>query len=150
MSLRTYINGNEWLGNNVFPDVIKNELVRQGLKLDENDCSIEPFEVKDLDGLVKATEQYIMDLYAEDKDIADFRDDVELSIYRETKDGSVGILTFDCLRLQQYAYIFDSACLLNYIGNIHKQWDIDYDFSKHKVRLKYKLINDGKCVFEIW
>lgn len=149
MSLRTYINGNEWLGNNILPDVIKEELIRQGCKFD-NGLVCDKFEVKDLDGLVKATEKYIMDLYEEDKCVADFEEEVELSVYRETKEGSVGILTFDCLKLQQYAYIFTSASLLNYVGKAHKQWDIDYDFEKHNVRLKYKLINDGKCYFQFY
>lgn len=149
MSLRTYINGNEWLGNNILPDVIKKELIRQGCKFD-NGLVCEKFEVKDFDGLVKATEKYIMDLYEEDKDIADFREDIDLSIYRETKEGSVGILTFDCLKLQEYAYVFASASLLNYVGKAYKQWDIDFDFKKHNVRLKYKLINDGKCYFEFY
>lgn len=58
MSYRTYINGHEWLGNNEYSKEIFEELKRQGCSFDEEECAYN-FEVKDLDGLVKATEKYI-------------------------------------------------------------------------------------------
>ena len=56
MSFRTYINENEWLGNNILPGIIAEELRRQGCVFDEDGCVFEPFQIKDLDGIIKATE----------------------------------------------------------------------------------------------
>ena len=58
MSYRTYINGHEWLGNNEMYDEIYEELKRQGCPFDKEGCvggyRENPFEVKDLNGLVMA------------------------------------------------------------------------------------------------
>jgi hypothetical protein len=140
MAYRTYINGHEWLGNNVMYDEVYEELKRQGCPFDEEDIvDIDtPFEVKDLDGLVKATEKAIKNLYNKEmlrhQNIADFSEHFKYGI---------GDLTWMMMEVQEYGYIFLSAMLLRYVGECHKQWDFEFV----KGGIKYKLINDGKCLF---
>lgn len=140
MAYRTYINGHEWLGNNVLYDEIYNELQRQGCKFDNEECwKEEPFEVKDLDGLVKATEQAIINLYNKyikiNHNIADFSEEIT---------NNIGDFTWKMQEIRDFGYIFISAMLLEYVGECHKQWD--FEFTKEG-EFKYKLINDGKCLF---
>lgn len=73
MSYRTYINGHEWLGNNEYSKEIFEELKRQGCHFDEEKC-VYDFEVKDLDGLVKATEKYIRKLVKDNNKRGNFSD----------------------------------------------------------------------------
>ena len=143
MSYRTYINGHEWLGNNVRYYEIFDELARQGCPFDEEDCVYEPFEVKDLDGLVRACEKTIIRLVQENNEIANFKSNIESAM--ETND-----LTFILQMLQDHAYIFMSVNLLKYIGDKYKDWDIDYIDTKTGVIEKYKLTDKGKCLFEAY
>lgn len=141
MAYRTYINGHEWLGNNVMYDEIYKELKRQGCPFDEDNCvdSDTPFEIKDLDALVKASEQAIINMYNKyikiNHNIADFSKEIT---------DNIGDFTWKMQEIQNYGYIFISVMLLKYVGECHKQWD--FEFTK-KGKLKYKLINDGKCLF---
>ena len=111
MSYRTYINGHEWLGNNEMYDEIYQELVRQGCPFDEENCVDEPFEVKDLDGLVRACEKVIIRLYKQNYEIANLRPVVDSAI--RNKDDLTVILKM----LQNRSYIFMSVMLLKYIGD---------------------------------
>ena len=143
MSYRTYINGHEWLGNNVIYYEIFDELARQGCPFDEEDCVYEPFEVKDLDGLVKACEKTIIRLIQENNEVANFKSNIESAM--ETND-----LTFTLQILQDTARIFISVNLLKYIGDKYKDWDIDYIDTETGVIEKYKLTEKGKCLFEAY
>lgn len=143
MSYRTYINGHEWLGNNVRYYEIFDELARQGCPFDEDDCVDEPFEVKDLDGLVKACEKTIIRLIQENNEVANFKPNIERAM--ETND-----LTFILQMLQDCACIFMSVNLLKYIGDKYKDWDIDYIDTETGVIMKYKLTDKGKCLFEAY
>ena len=143
MSYRTYINGHEWLGNNVIYDEIYEELVRQGCPFDENDCVYEPFEVKDLDGLVKACEKTIIRLIQETNEVANFKPNIERAM--ETND-----LTFILQILQDTARIFISVNLLKYIGDRYEDWTIDYIDTDTGIIDKYKLTDKGKCLFEAY
>ena len=142
MSYRTYINGHEWLGNNVIYYEIFDELARQGCPFDENDCVYEPFEVKDLDGLVKACEKTIIRLIQENNEVANFKPNIEKAM--ETND-----LTFVLQILQDTARIFISVNLLKYIGDRYEDWTVDYIETETGVIEKYKLKN-GKCLFEAY
>lgn len=141
MAYRTYINGHEWLGNNVMHDEIYDELERQGCPFDEEGCVDweTPFEVKDLDGLVRASEKAIVNLYNKrmqiKENIADFSDEII---------HPIGDFTWQMREIRYYGYIFISAMLLEYVGEYGKQWD--FEFTKDG-NLKYRLINDGKCLF---
>lgn len=143
MSYRTYINGHEWLGNYVIYDEIYEELVRQGCLFDKNDCVYEPFEVKDLDGLVKACEKTIIRLTQENNEVANFNPNIERGM--ETND-----LTFILQILQDTARIFISVNLLKYIGDRYEDWTIDYIDTDTGIIDKYKLTDKGKCLFEAY
>lgn len=143
MSYRTYINGHEWLGNNVRYYEIFDELARQGCPFDEDDCVDEPFEVKDLNGLVKACEKTIIRLIQENNEVANFKPTIDRAM--KTND-----LTFILQMLQDCACIFMSVNLLKYIGDKYKDWDIDYTYTETGVIEKYKLTEKGKCLFEAY
>ena len=99
MAYRTYINGHEWLRENVMYDEILEELSCQGCPFDEENCVDEPFEVKDLDGLVRACEKVIIRLYKQNYEIANFRTIVDSAI-RNKND-----LTVILKMLQNRSYI---------------------------------------------
>lgn len=144
MAYRTYINGHEWLGNNEMYDEIYQELVRQGCPFDEEACVLEPFEVKDLDGLIKACEKAIVKKCESNKKIADFND----TISNTKKYGNN--LTYTLQELQNYAYIFIGVNLLNYIGEYLKDWEICWVEKENDLVAKYRLTDKGKCLFEAY
>ena len=141
MSYRTYINGHEWLGNNEMYDEIYQELVRQGCPFDEDDCVVEPFEVKDLDGLVKACEKVIIRLVQKNPEVANFKSNIDNAI--EFKNN----LTYRLTELQDGAYIFISANLLKYVGDFFKDWKICTTSTESGIIMQYKLTDKGKCLF---
>ena len=143
MSYRTYINGHEWLGNNVRYYEIFDELARQGCPFDEEDCVYEPFEVKDLDGLVKACEKAIVRLITQNNEVANFKPIIDRAI-RNKND-----LTFILKMLQNRSYIFMSVMLLRYIGDEYEDWETYYTYTKDGLIRQYKLKN-GKCLFEAY
>lgn len=144
MSYRTYINGHEWLGNNQMHIEIYEELKRQGCPFDRDDC-VEEFEVKDLDGLVKACEKVVIRIVHEDRSIADFSDTIDHAIERNMN------LTHRLQELRNYARIFIGVKLLDYIGESYKQWEIYYTRTKgNNLEMHYRLCGDGKCIFSAY
>lgn len=141
MAYRTYINGHEWLGNNEMYDEIYQELVRQGCPFDEDDCVMEPFEVKDLDGLLKACEKVIIRLVQKDANIANFNSTIDNAIASKVD------LTYILTGLRDRAYIFISANLLKYIGDYLKDWEICDMRTESGISMQYKLTDEGKCLF---
>ena len=141
MAYRTYINGHEWLGNNEMYDEIYQELVRQGCHFDEDDCVIDPFEVKDLDGLLKACEKVIIRLVQKDANIANFNSTIDNAIASKVD------LTYILTGLRDRAYIFISVNLLKYIGDYLKDWEICAMRTESGVIMQYKLTDKGKCLF---
>ena len=141
MAYRTYINGHEWLGNNEMYDEIYQELVRQGCPFDEDDCVMDPFEVKDLDGLLKACEKVIIRLVQKDANIANFNSTIDNAIASKVD------LTYILTGLQDRAYIFISANLLKYIGDYLKDWEICDMRTESGISMQYKLTDEGKCLF---
>ena len=141
MAYRTYINGHEWLGNNEMYDEIYQELVRQGCPFDEDDCVMDPFEVKDLDGLLKACEKVIIRLVQKDAGIANFNSTIDNAIASKVD------LTYILARLRDRAYIFISANLLKYIGDYLKDWEICSTHTESGIIMRYKLTDEGKCLF---
>ena len=141
MAYRTYINGHEWLGNNEMYDEIYQELVRQGCHFDEDDCVIDPFEVKDLDSLLKACEKVIIRLVQKDAGIANFNSTIDNAIASKVD------LTYILTGLRDRAYIFISANLLKYIGDYLKDWEICSTHTESGIIMRYKLTDEGKCLF---
>ena len=140
MAYRTYINGHEWLGNNEMYDEIYQELVRQGCPFDEDYCVVEPFKVKDLDGLVRACEKVIIRLVQRDKEIANFKPNIDKAI-------ALNDLTYSLKELQDCAYIFMSVNLLKYIGEVHNQYEFYWEETDSDIIMKYRLTDKGKCLF---
>ena len=143
MSYRTYINGHEWLGNNVRYYEIFDELARQGCPFDEEDCVDKPFEVKDLDGLVKACEKAIVRLITQNNEVANFKPTIDRAMGKND-------LTFILKMLRDTACIFISVNLLKYIGDEGKDWTTDYTCTDTGILEKYKLTEKGKCLFEAY
>lgn len=139
MSWRTKINGQEWLGNNAMYDEIAEELIRQGCPDPRKTEIIKNFEVKDIDGLIKASEKVVRRLYKRDNSIADFREDMNLYIEED-------FLTMNLLEISNYGYMFIPVALLNYIGKQNK----DYTIELGNGDFVYKLTDKGKCIFEWW
>lgn len=139
MSYRTYINEQDWLGNNEAPRTILEELKRQGCSFDEDLCTpIEGFEVKDFDALVKATESVIIEMVENNPEVANFNDNIKNA--KET-----GFLTFNLQYLSETAYIFWSARLLRLVGE--ENYYIDYDDNFKQV---YKLKPGVKVIFKAY
>ena len=144
MAYRTYINDHEWLGNNEYSKEIFEELERQGCKFDNEECWVkEPFEVKDLDGLVKAVERHLMHLYNTRPRQLD-----SLGIFANVENGDNRGYTEDqlTLRLQEfsnYGYLFYSVKLLEYGGEEGKDWEFYWEIDKESNELvcHYRLIN---------
>lgn len=144
MSYRTYINGHEWLGNNQMYEEIYEELKCQGCPFDEDGC-VEDFEIKDLDGLVKACEKVVIRLVHEDRSIADFSDTIDNALERKMN------LTYRLQELRNYAYIFIGVKLLDYIGEFYKQWETYYTRTEdNDLETHYRLRGDGKCIFSAY
>ena len=141
MSYRTYINGHEWLGNNEMYDEIYQELVRQGCPFDEDGCVVEPFEVKDLDGLVKACEKVIIRLVQKNAEIANFKSTIDNAVELKTD------LTCRLTGLQDRAFIFISTNLLKFIGDYFKDWKTCCIHTESGIIMQYKLTDKGKCLF---
>ncbi len=144
MSYRTYINGHEWLGNNEGPQVILDELKRQGCPFNEDwctwdneKCDVASFEVKDLQALIDVVEEAILEMYKNNPNIANFKDAVQNNKHN---------LTSRMVELKDNAYIFWSASLLSYTGK--ENYTIAYDVKKN--RIIYKLKPGAKCIFKAY
>lgn len=124
-------------------DEIYQELVRQGCPFDEDNCVIEPFEIKDLDGLVRACEKVIIRLVQRDKEIANFKPNIDKAI-------ALNDLTYSLKELQDCAYIFISVNLLKYIGEVHNQYEFYWEETDSDIIMKYRLTDKGKCLFKAY
>ena len=140
MSWRTKINGQEWLGNNVMYDEIAEELIRQGCPDPRKAETIKNFEVKDIDGLIKASEKVVKRLFEKDNSMADFREEMNLYIKRKN------FLTMSLFEISNYGYMFIPIALLNHIGKKNE----DYTIELENGDFVYKLTDKGKCIFEWW
>lgn len=161
MSLRLYARiGNKQyqvLGNNEFPKCLKDELTRQGADINEDGCfgkicdneyNIQyTFKVKDLNGIIKALEQYIKETndnyqkrksaYQKNSDkaytamtIADFSDDIFLQ-------PRTNFMTEAIKEIMELGYIFCSANLLNFIGR--ENYTVDFGKVYWRYEIEYKL-----------
>ena len=141
MSWRTKINGHEWLGNNKMYDEIAEELIRQGCPDPREENTIENFEIKDINALIKASEKVVRRMFEKDNSMADFREEMQ---YYTT--GSKVSLTMNLLLLNRGAYIFIPVSLLNYIGKKNEDYTIDLENGE----IVFNLTEKGKCIFEWW
>ena len=139
MSYRTYINDQEWLGNNVYSSEIMEELKRQGCDVDDEGIVLEDFEVKDFDALVKATDAWIEKEIKAGRFNADFSNAFEDA----RKQGYVheALYLYD---LSRKGYLFLSARLMELVGreNVLVRFD-------KETREPYLALREGvKCLFK--
>ena len=160
MADRSYINGHEWLGNNEVIPEIWDELKRQGCKFNEEQLTVEPFQVTDLDGLVQATEKAIIRYAKEQEKWLEVRKPI-------IKDYP----NFMVHKFGDYSYLFDKEHMKEYEDDeesLITQMDTDVFWSRmfyvHNLlffigidnyeeafkghRIVYILKPNAKCVFE--
>lgn len=133
MSYRIYVNDMQCLGNNECPKVLIDELKRQGCNMDEDGC-FHNFEIKELQPIISALEQYIVDAndWAVNKSywkrsIADFTD-----IFEKDKDYGNG-LTWRVSEYIECGYLFVTFNFLNAIKG-----DYSVDFGGDRITYKIK------------
>lgn len=143
MAYRTYVgttgkNEIQILGNNEYYQPFIDELIKQGVKVDEDGCYgidvIKP--VKDIQPFVDILEQYIWD---KDKETKIYNTDI-FNLRPNEKD-LIKDFTFKMRELKENGYIFVSANLVDYLKD---NLDMKYDIEKHKYIYKIK---NGK---QIW
>lgn len=143
MAYRTYVgttgkNDIQILGNNEYYQPFIDELIKQGVKVDEDGCYgidvIKP--VKDIQPFVDILEQYIWD---KDKETKIYNTDI-FNLRPNEKD-LIKDFTFKMRELKENGYIFVSANLVDYLKD---NLDMKYDIEKHKYIYKIK---NGK---QIW
>ena len=143
MAYRTYVGTTgkdeiQILGNNEFYQPFIDELINQGIKVDDDGCYgfKESSEIKDIQPFVDILENYIWEKDKETKlyntDIFNLRPD-DLAL---TKD-----FTFRMRELKENGYIFVSANLVDYLKD---NLEMKFDIETHKYTYKIK---DGK---EVW
>ena len=154
MAYRTYINGHEWLGNNEYSEEIFNELKRQGCKFnaDWETEDFDSFEVKDLDGLVKATEAYLMNKFRKNPKCMNIGDLFQRVEDKEDRGYTEDQLTLRLQEIREYGYLFLSVKLLEYVGEEYKDWEFYWERDKETKQLvcHYRLLKDGKCMFKAY
>ncbi len=132
MSYRMYINDYQCLGNNECPEVLLNELKRQGCKPDADNC-FENFEIKELQPIIEALEKYIIDTNNyffnrkyKPSSIADFS-----NVFEESKKGNG--LTWKIEEYLECGYLFITVNFLKAIKD-----DYEEDYSKDRITYKIK------------
>ena len=141
MSYRVYVNDYQCLGNNEFPEVLRKALNNQGAKIyPSNDYVFHNFEIKELQPIIEALEQYIIDMnkWALKKQykpgsIADFS-----NIFNENEKGGNG-LTWRIQEHLECGYLFITVNFLNAIKD-----DYEEDYSADRITYRIK---EGHHVF---
>lgn len=152
MAYRTYVGTTgkdsiQILGNNESYKPFLDELKRQGYTIDKDLCYGLEFDdngahdkytpVKDIQPIIEVLEKYIEDKAEEVKKI--YNEDIfDLRAKGPEIDKD---FTFRMMQLQENAYIFVTANLVNYLKDNLEQ---EYDIKKHKFIYKIK---EGK---EVW
>jgi len=136
MSYRIYVNNYQCLGNNECPEVLINELKRQGCEIDEDGC-FHNFEIKELEPIIEALEQYIKNTNEwmlrrkyKPGSVADF------SYLLEKEDEYKNGLTWSLQELLENGYLFVT---INFLNAIKDDYEEDFDFEAKKHRAKYKI-----------
>lgn len=143
MAYRTYVgttgkNEIQILGNNECYQPFIDELIKQGIKVDEDACYglEEKSTIKDIQPFIDILEQYIWN-----KDNETKMYNVDIFNLRPNKKDLIKDLTFKMRELKENGYIFVSANLVDYLKD---NLEIKFDIETHKYTYKIK---DGK---EVW
>lgn len=140
MSYRIYVNDYQCLGNNECPQVLIDELKKQGCKFNNEDYIFENFEIKELQPIIEALEQYIRDMnnWSLNKkykpcSIADFS-----NVFDESEKYGNG-LTWKIEEYLECGYLFVT---INFLKAIKDDYEEDYSGD----RIIYK-IKEGHHVY---
>ena len=143
MSYRIYVNHYQCLGNNECPAVLIDELKKQGCEMDVDYC-FNDFEIKDLEAIIEALEQYIKDTneWALNKkynpgSIADFSE-----VFEESNKYGNG-LTWKIQEYLDCGYLFVT---INFLNAIKEDYEEYFDCEDRQHRIKYK-IKEGHHVY---
>ena len=143
MSYRIYVNNYQCLGNNECPKVLIEELKRQGCEMNEDNC-FHDFEIKELQPIIEALEQYIRDMneWALNKkykpsSIADFS-----NVFDESEKYGNG-LTWKIQEYLECGYLFVTV---NFLKAIKDDYEEDFDFENKEHRIVYK-IKEGHHIY---
>lgn len=124
MSYRMYVKNEidgkryQFLGNNECPEVLIEELKKQGAEFDEDYC-IRNFEIKDIQAVITALEKYILDTYEYQKQRGNNIFDFEEKILKEKEQN----LTFYLDYAKDCWYMLTSV---NFVNAIKDSIDIFY------------------------
>ena len=143
MSYRIYVNDYQCLGNNECPQVLIDELKRQGCKMNEDNC-FKDFEIKELEPIIEALEQYIVDTNNwalnrkyKPSSIADFS-----GIFENHKKYGNG-LTWRIEEYLECGYLFVT---INFLKAIKDDYEEDMDYNNKNHRIIYK-IKEGHHIY---
>lgn len=130
MSYRIYVNDFQCLGNNVCPQVLIEELKKQGCEIDADNC-FENFEIKEIQPIIEALEKYVFSVYEEKIrrgiNICDFQKEFEQ--YKNSK-----FFTNYMEVLADTAYIFTTTNFLRYIKD-----DVEEIWNEENAKIEYKI-----------
>lgn len=149
MSYRIYVHtekdGKKYqcLGNNECPEVLIEELKKQGCEMDEDNC-FENFEIKELEPIIEGLEKYIEDTNNwhlnrkyKPSSIADFS-----NIFEESKMSRNG-LTWKIQQYLECGYLFVTVNFLKAIEDAYEEI-LDFENERHNVTYK---IAEGKHIY---
>ncbi len=134
MSYRMYVNRYQFLGNNVCPQDLIEELKRQGCEMDQDYC-FRDFEIKQLEPIIEILEQYIIEKYevnlkAKNYNIADFAYIIqEKDNYRDKG------LTWQIEDILECGSLFVTV---NFLKSIKDDYEEYYDKTAEKTKYKIK------------
>lgn len=127
-----YVNDYQCLGNHECPQVLIDELKKQGCKFDEDYC-FHDFEIKDLQGIIEALEKYIFEV---DERIKKRHADDSIANYsKEFEKWKQHNYTWNVKRSVDCGYMFITYNFLEYIKD---DYEDDFDFDKDRTVYKIK------------
>ena len=142
MSYRIYVNDKQCLGNGEFPEVLRKALNKQGAKIYKSkDYCFHNFEIKELQPIIEALEQYIFDIENYYKQ----RDGIGLGNYsQELERYKQRNFTFEIQQLIDCGYMFITANFLKYIeGDYETEYDFDNNRFIYRIKEGHKIYMSG-------
>lgn len=126
MSYRIYVNNYQCLGNNEFPEVLRKALNKQGAKIyPSNDFIFHDFEIKELQPIIEALEQYIFEI---DERISKRHNGVGLGDFTEKfQKWKQRNYTDEVQNMIEFGYMFITV---NFLNAIKDDYEIDYSGDK--------------------
>lgn len=132
MSYRIYVNHYQCLGNNECPEVLIKALNKQGAKIyPSNDFIFHDFEIKELQPIIEALEQYIFEI---DERISKRHNGVGLGDFTEKfQKWKQRNYTDEVQNMIEFGYMFITV---NFLNAIKDDYEIDYSGDKIIYKIK--------------